>query len=296
MHTPVLVTELVDGLAIMPDDVVLDCTVGAGGHSTAIGQRLGKIGHLIGLDQDTDALDRTAVRLAACLERYTLRQANFRNLDQVLDEMGVGQVSKMLFDLGMSSDQLEDSGRGFSFQRDEPLLMTFGNTPTTYALTARQIINTWCEKALADLLFTYGGERWARRIARAIVRARAREAITTTRALVTVIAQAVPHHDRRLHPATRTFQALRMAVNDELEALRHGLEKGFARLASGGRMAVIAFHSLEDRMVKQFFKTMQVQQRATVLTKKPITPGAVEIQANPRARSAKLRLLSKLPA
>lgn len=293
MHIPVLLPEVVDGLRIAPDDTVLDCTVGGGGHSAAICQRLGTTGRFIGLDKDADALHRAAVRLAPYPCWHTLIQADFRHLDQALDGVGVGQVSKLLFDLGMSSDQLESSGRGFSFRKDEPLLMTLGAPVTANDLTAQQIVNTWREAALSELIFAYGEERWARRIARAIVRARARKAIATTGELVAVIEQAVPYHGRRIHPATRTFQALRMAVNDESGALRDGLEKGFARLHPGGRMAVISFHSLEDRMVKQFFKSMQAQQQATILTKKPLTPGAQELQANPRSRSAKLRLLGK---
>jgi len=296
MHIPVLLDQVVDGLAIAAGDIALDCTVGGGGHSAAICQRLGKTGQLIGLDKDAEALRQAAQRLEHCSCQHTLIQADFRHLHHVLAKADIAQVSKMLFDLGMSSNQLECSGRGFSFQTDEPLLMTFGNTVTASELTAQQIVNTWREAALADLIFSYGEERWARRIARAIVHARAQKPLATTGQLVTVIERAVPHgrRNRHLHPATKTFQALRMAVNDELGALREGLAEGLARLAPGGRMAVIAFHSLEDRMVKWFFRDMHTQQRATILTKKPITPSPQEVWANPRSRSAKLRLLCKL--
>jgi 16S rRNA (cytosine1402-N4)-methyltransferase len=295
MHIPVLLDQVVDGLAIAAGDIALDGTVGSGGHSAAICQRLETTGRLIGLDKDAEALRQAAERLAHCPCQYTLIQADFRHLHHVLDKLGVARVSKILFDLGMSSNQLERSGRGFSFQTDEPLLMTFCNTVTAGELTAQQIVNTWREAALADLIFSYSEERWARRIAHAIVQARARQPLVTTGQLVAVIEQAVPYgrRSRHLHPATKTFQALRMAVNDELGALRDGLENGFARLAPAGRMAVIAFHSLEDRMVKRFFRDMQTQQRATILTKKPITPDAQELRANPRSRSAKLRLLCK---
>jgi 16S rRNA (cytosine1402-N4)-methyltransferase len=295
LHIPVLVHEVVEGLAIAPDDIVLDCTVGSGGHSAALCQHLGPTGRLIGLDKDMDALRRATERLTPCPYPHALVQEDFRHLDQVLETLGITAVSKILFDLGMSSNQLEQSGRGFSFQRDEPLLMTFDDTVPAGALTAQHIVNTWREAALAEVLFSYGEERWARRIARTIVRARTQKVIATTGDLVAVIKQAVPsgRRDRRLHPATRTFQALRMAVNDELGALRAGLEHGFARLAPGGRMAVIAFHSLEDRIVKQFFRTMQAQQSATILTKKPLTPTLPEMRDNPRARSAKLRLLQR---
>lgn len=295
MHIAVLLDEVVEGLAVAPDDVVLDGTVGSGGHSAALCQRLGPAGRLIGLDKDAAALRQTAERLQACPCQWTLLQADFRHLDHVLDEAGLAHVSKILFDLGLSTYQLEHSGRGFSFQRDEPLLMTFRDTLTTGELTARHIVNEWTEAALADVIFAYGEERWARRIARGIVQTRARRPIETTRELAAVVEHAVhrTRHGQRIHPATRTFQALRVAVNDELEALRDGLAKGLARLAPGGRMAVIAFHSLEDRMVKRFFIEAQRQQQAAILTKKPLVPGARERQENPRCRSAKLRLLLK---
>jgi 16S rRNA (cytosine1402-N4)-methyltransferase len=289
------VDEVVEGLAIAAHDVVLDCTVGGAGHSAALCQRLGPLGRFIGLDKDAAALRQAAQRLTGLPCLSTLLQADFRHLDRVLDEVGVTNVSKILLDLGLSSDQLEHSGRGFSFQRDEPLLMTFRDTIAAHELTAWQSVNAWSEAELAELIFSYGEERWARRIARAIVRARARQSIDTTRALVTVVVQGVRQGRRgqKMHPATRTFQALRMAVNDELAALREGLAKGFARLTPGGRMAVISFHSLEDRTVKLFFKNAQGQHNAALYTKKPIMPGARERQENPRSRSAKLRILVK---
>lgn len=295
MHIPVLVDEVMEGLAIAAHDVVLDCTVGGAGHSVALCQRLGAAGRFIGLDKDAAALRQAAQRLTELPCPSMLIQADFRHLERVLDEVGVASVSKILLDLGLSSDQLEHSGRGFSFQRDEPLLMTFRDTITAHDLTAWQIVNAWSEAALAELIFSYGEERWARRIARAIVRARAQRPIDTTRALVTVIGQGVRQVRRgqKIHPATRTFQALRMAVNDELEALQEGLATGFTRLTPGGRLAVISFHSLEDRTVKLFFRNAQMQHSAALYTKKPIIPSARERQENPRARSAKLRILVK---
>src|SRR5919109_1023155 len=280
MHIPVLVDEVVEGLAIAAHDVVLDCTVGGAGHSVVLCQRLGAAGRFIGLDKDAAALRQAAQRLMALPCQVTLLQADFRHLERALDEVDVTSVSKILLDLGLSSDQLEHSGRGFSFQRDEPLLMTFQDTVTAHDLTAWQIVNTWSEAALTELIFSYGEERWARRIARTIVRARAQRPIDTTRALVTVIEQGVRQgrHGQKIHPATRTFQALRMAVNDELGALQEGLAKGFARLTPGGRMAVISFHSLEGRTVKLFFKNAQMQHSAALYTKKPIMPGARERQ------------------
>ncbi|GIX49475.1 MAG: ribosomal RNA small subunit methyltransferase H [Candidatus Tectimicrobiota bacterium] len=297
LHLPVLVEEVVAGLAVEADDRILDCTVGSGGHSLALCQRLGPQGRLVGLDKDAAALRRAEARLRGGGCAYTLVQADFRHLDRVLDALGLATVSKILFDLGLSTEQLACSGRGFSFQRSEPLLMTFQEAGGEADLTAEKIVNTWSEQALAELLRTYGEERWARRIARAIVRARQRQPLRTSRELAELVARAVPPaaRHRRLHPATRTFQALRIAVNDELGALREGLAKAFARLAPGGRLAVIAFHSLEDRLVKQAFRQWQAQGEATVLTPKPITPSAQERQRNPRARSAKLRLLLKSP-
>ncbi|MEK7104808.1 MAG: 16S rRNA (cytosine(1402)-N(4))-methyltransferase RsmH, partial [Patescibacteria group bacterium] len=212
-------------------------------------------------------------------------------------------ISAIIFDLGLSSDQLENSGRGFSFMKDEPLLMTMKENPLPEDLTAIDIVNTWGEKSLADIIYGYGEEKFSRRIARGIVEARVKNKIETTWDLIKVIENNVPiayrkghakGRARRLHCATKTFQALRIAVNDELGALQTGLEKGFKVLNRGGRMAVISFHSLEDRIVKRFYKEKQKKGEVILINKKPIIPKKEEIKNNPRSRSAKLRILEKI--
>jgi 16S rRNA (cytosine1402-N4)-methyltransferase len=294
MHTPVLLSEVLKFLSIEKGDTVLDCTVGAGGHAEAISKFLGPEGKLIGLDQDQRALKETEERLkkSGCL--FITRQANFRDLSHVLDALSIEHVNKVLFDLGLSSDQLERSGRGFSFARDEPLLMTFAYPIPKGALTAYELVNSWSEVELADIIHVWGEERRARSIARAIVAARKLRPIGTTRQLVRVIESVVPHlAGERIHPATKTFQALRIAVNDEMGALEDGLRAAFAALESGGRIAVISFHSVEDRTVKQYFAGLARSAEAVLLTKKPVTPSDTEVAANRRARSAKMRALEK---
>jgi 16S rRNA (cytosine1402-N4)-methyltransferase len=291
----VLLEEAVNGLAIQADDIVLDCTVGGGGHSRELCRRLGEKGRLLGIDRDAGALLRAeeAIRKTGC--RYSLVHEDFRNLDLVLDRFKVREVTKILFDLGMSSDQLERSGRGFSLRKNEPLLMTLSDTVSPNDLTAREIVNKWDRERLCRILREYGEERFARRIASAIVERRSRERIDTTEQLVSIIREATPrwYQKRRIHYATKTFQALRMAVNDEIGALREGLAKGFGRLARGGRIAVISFHSIEDRVVKLFFRDKSQKKTAAIVTKKPIVPRESEVQRNPRSRSAKLRILEK---
>ena len=296
MHIPVLLDEVLEGLAIEPDDVVLDCTVGGGGHSEAICRKLGKQATLLGIDADAETLGLVAERLKETECRVLLAEENFRNLDTVLIKLQIPLVSKILFDLGMSSRQLDDSGRGFSFRSNEPLVMTFSSARKDGTLTAADIVNEWSEETLAVILKGYGEERFARRIAQAIVRERTKRPIATTGDLVAIVERAVPAGYRRgrLHPATKTFQALRIAVNDELEALKEGLAKGFDHLEHGGRIAVISFHSLEDRIVKRFFKAQTELKEGRSITKRPITPGKREQQLNPRSRSAKLRILQKI--
>ncbi len=270
--------------------------------------------NMIGLDRDPRAIELARKIFKEYGERsmekgrgkIILECESFRNLDKVIEShfSGVsipkessGQPSfdAILFDLGISSDELEHSGRGFSFLKDEPLLMTMGD-PATYPFTASTIVNNWKEEDIGNVIFAYGEERYAKRIARAIVAYRAKKTIETSGELAEIVKQSVPRFGRsfggkpaKIHPATKTFQALRIAVNDELAALKEGLAKGYARLAPGGKMAVISFHSLEDRIVKEFFKSCG----AIILTKKPIIAGPQEIAENPRSRSAKLRIIQK---
>ncbi len=296
MHISVLLHESIDGLDIHPGDVYLDGTLGSAGHAKrALDAMQGRALTIVGLDRDLDALERSRKVLEGA-EHLFLKQASYGDLDHVLDELNIPKVDRIMLDLGISSDQFETSGRGFTFKKDEPLLMTMAKHPEPDDLTARYIVNRWEENSIADIIYGYGEERYARRIARAIVTYREKKAIETTTELVEIISGAVPAMYRRgrLHPATRTFQALRIAVNDELNTLKDGLRKGFDRLGSGGRMAVISFHSLEDRIVKHFYKE-KAGEGALIVTKKPITPSEEELRANPRARSAKLRIIEKNP-
>lgn len=297
-HTPVLLQEVMQGLCLRKGDVVFEGTVGLGGHSEAICTQIGVRGVYIGTDEDSQALAKAEKRLALISCKKIFQEENFRNLDRVLDGAGYAQVDKILLDIGLSNLQLEGSGRGFSFKYDEPLLMTFRITPEEGDLTAREIVNEWATDSLTDIITGYGEERFAWRIANAIVKAREKKSIETTGELAEIIRAAVPSFARfgKIHPATKTFQAIRIAVNDELGALREGLLKGFARLTPGGRMAVISFHSLEDRIVKDFFKERGKECAGTVITKKPIVPGYEELARNPKSRSAKLRIIEKTAA
>jgi len=285
--------EVMDGLEIVPSDVVVDATVGGAGHFKAIMCELGADGVLIGIDEDAAAIERARESLAldkrAERPRVHLVTDNFRNLDRVLTRLEIPAITKALFDLGWSGYQLSD-GRGFSFQGDEPLLMTYGNPEAR--TTAAELVNTLGEAELADLIYAFGEERFARRIAKAIVTARKSKRITSTAELVSAIEAGVPasYKKGRIHPATKTFQALRIAVNDEFGSVKHGLSAALGNLAHGGRIAVITFHSIEDRLVKSLFQDAVRAGKGVLVTKKVITASREEIIRNPRARSAKLRL------
>lgn len=293
MHATVLLQEAVDSLNLKKGDIAIDGTLGAGGHSEEIARRFGADVKVIALDLDSDAIARAGERLHETPADIEFNLENFKNLDVVL---GNRQANAILLDLGWSSDQFETSGRGFSFQRDEPLVMTLKRERDEEDFTAADIINTWDEEDIANVLYGYGEERFARRIAREIVETREREPIATTADLVKVVMNAVPFFYRRgrIHPATKTFQALRIAVNGELQNLTTALEKGLEALAPGGRFAIISFHSLEDRIVKNFFRDAERDGRAKLITKKPLAPTPAEIAENPRSRSAKLRVIEKL--
>lgn len=293
MHATVLLQEAVDSLNLKKGDVAIDGTLGAGGHSEEIARRFGTDVKIVALDLDSDAIARAGERLHETPTDIEFHLENFKNLDVVL---GNRQANAILLDLGWSSDQFETSGRGFSFQRDEPLVMTLKRERGEEDFTAADIVNTWDEEDIANVLYGYGEERFARRIAREIVEAREREPIATTADLVKVVMNAVPFFYRRgrIHPATKTFQALRIAVNGELQNLTTALEKGLEALAPSGRFAIISFHSLEDRIVKNFFRDAERDGRVKLITKKPLAPTPAEIAENPRSRSAKLRVIEKL--
>jgi 16S rRNA (cytosine1402-N4)-methyltransferase len=294
MHKSVLLHEVIKGLSFEDGDVFLDCTLGSGGHIAGAFETGKKI-QAIGIDIDEEALTRSETRLASFGDKVTLAHENFRNLDTVLDDRDISCVNKVLLDLGVSSHQIDESGRGFAIKLDEPLVMTLSKNPDEESTTAYDVVNEWDEENIADIIYGYGEETFARRIARAIVLAREEKPIETTGELVAIIEESLPRwvHMKKIHPATKTFQAIRIAVNDELGALREGIHKAFDRTCSGGRVAVITFHSLEDRIVKRFFKEQESLGLGTNLFKKPLTPNDEELKTNPRSRSSKLRIFIK---
>lgn len=296
LHKTVLLKESISGLDIKSGEIFVDATLGNGGHSAGVCENFKNEVKIVGLDADEDALARSTKRLQGMKCDFIPVHSNFKDLDKALDYLKISKVNKILFDLGLSSNQLEESGRGFSFQKDEPLQMTFKKYISSEDLTAEKIVNEWTREDIAHILKEYGEERFAWKIAGAIVESREKKAIRTTRDLVEVIENTVPgfYKRRRINPATKTFQALRMTVNDEVGALNEGIQKGFERLASGGRMAVISFHSIEDRIVKKFFKDLEKNELGKILTKKPIIAMEDEVSENPRSRSAKLRIISKI--
>jgi 16S rRNA (cytosine1402-N4)-methyltransferase len=291
LHAPVLTAEAIALLAPGRGGLFVDCTVGLGGHAQALLEA--GASKVLGLDRDRDALRLAGERLMAFGDRVELVHADYRDLPRVLDQRGVGGVAGALADLGVSSMQLDAEGRGFSFRRDEPLDMRMDQSQGP---TAADLIRQAGEEEIANVIFEHGEERYSRRIARAIVEARRTAAITTTGQLAQLVRRAVPHRGyQRIDPATRTFQALRIWVNRELEGLDAFLADACGRLLAGARLVVITFHSLEDRIVKHAFRAL-AQGRAAlqVLTRRPVVPGDAEIERNPRARSAKLRAIERL--
>ena len=307
-HRPVLLTECIEALRIRPDGVYVDGTLGRGGHSEQIARALSEQGRLVCIDRDRQALEEAGGRLAPWRDRITFLHGNFADLDRLLDEAGVAQADGMLFDLGVSSPQLDDPDRGFSYLHDAPLDMRMDRDD---ALTAWTVVNQWPREEVRRVLSQYGEERYAGSIAAAIERARERAPIETTGQLAEIIRGAMPAAALRekQHPAKRSFQGIRIAVNDELTAVSRMLRAAVTRLRPGGRLAVISFHSLEDRIVKTELaaaakgctcppefpvcvcgRTPQVK----LVSRKPILPGREELLENPRARSAKLRVAEKL--
>ena len=306
-HKPVLLEECLEGLHIRPDGIYLDGTLGGAGHSLEIVKRL-RSGRLIGVDRDQTALNAAGKRLAEYLPRVTLVHSNFAELDRILDGLGIDAVDGMLFDLGVSSPQLDDALRGFSYMADAPLDMRMDRDEP---LTAGEVVNLWPQEELRRILYEYGEERYAPQIAAAIVRCREKKPIATTLELVDVIRGAMPPQALRekQHPAKRSFQAIRIAVNDELGSVSRMMKTAIRRLKPQGRLAVITFHSLEDRIVKN-----EMQQAARgctcppefpvcvcgkkpqirLVTRKPVVSGPEELEENPRARSAKLRVAEKI--
>ncbi len=302
VHQPVMLEEALAGLAMRRDGVYVDCTFGRGGHSRAILDRLGSEGRLIALDKDPEAIASTQARELLQDKRLTLIHADFRQLKEIIEAMGyAGRVSGILMDLGVSSPQLDNPERGFAFLHDGPLDMRMNSTR---GMSAADWLARAKEQEIAEVIQRYGEERFARRIARAIVKARAVEPLTRTRQLAQLIERSVPVRERRKHPATRTFQALRIYINQELECLEAALVQAVEILAPGGRLVTIAFHSLEDRIIKRFIRE---QSRATPMLRGSAVmatagylkalgkkrPDALEVALNPRARSAILRIAKR---
>lgn len=292
-HVPVLLHEAIEALDLKDGDIFLDGTLGSAGHSLAVAEKFGENVEIIGIDRDVEALARSEERLKELTQSAYLRLESFRNLDEVLRGLGITEVNAILLDLGISSEQLDDSGRGFSFQRDEPLEMTMEKG--SKGITAKIVLNEWSEETLEMIIRGFGEERYAKKIAAEIVRRRELSPFKTTRDLQEAVLAAVPasYKRGRINPATRTFQAIRIAVNEELAALEEGLNKAFEALGPKGRLAVISFHSLEDRIVKNFMREVAKAGGGKLVVRKPITPTDAEVKRNPRSRSAKLRVIER---
>lgn len=306
-HIPVLLNEVVEYMNPRSGGVYIDGTLGLGGHTAEILRRSNPDGKVIGIDRDTEATKIARERLWEFEGRVQFSYGNFSEMGRIAGELGVKEVDGILLDVGVSSFQMDTDLRGFSFMRDAPLDMRMD---TTVGLTAADIVNTWALEDLVRIFFEYGEEGYSRRIVKEIVRARETARIETTRELARLVERAIPRKDwpREIHPATKTFQALRIAVNDELRSLEKGLNEGIGLLKSGGRFCVISFHSLEDRIVKQTFRNWEAScicpptlpvcrcgkvKLARVLTRRAIRASENEIKANPRARSARLRVAEK---
>ena len=303
-HISVLLNECIDNLNITPDGIYVDGTMGGGGHSLEIAKRL-TTGRLICIDQDPNAHEAAGKRLAEYKDRITFVRDNFGNIANILDSLGIEKIDGMLLDIGVSSHQLDEAERGFSYQQDAPLDMRMN---PDRPFSAYDVVNGYDEDELDRVIFTYGEERWARRIAQFIVKEREAKPIETTGELVDIIKKAVPKGARKdgPHPAKRTFQAIRIEVNGELQVLQRAIDDVAARLAVGGRLCIITFHSLEDRIVKEAFRKQEnpcicppqfpvcvcgKKPLGRVITRKPILPSKEELEENPRSRSAKLRVL-----
>lgn len=308
VHATVLREEAVNGLCVKSDGIYVDCTLGGGGHSRYIAEKLSPAGTLIGLDQDLNALDHARDKLKDIHCTLHLLKSNFRHVRQAVNKLGISKVDGLLFDLGVSSPQLDQGNRGFSYHQEAPLDMRMDQSQE---LSAYHVVNEWSEEELVRILFEYGEEKFSRRIAGEIVKARIKAPIHTTLELVDLIKQAIPAPARRKgpHPARRSFQAIRIAVNDELNSLREALEEGVKLLQPKGRISVITFHSLEDRICKRFFQerargcicppdfpvcTCGKKPELRVVTRKPVLPDQKELEINQRARSAKLRVAEKI--
>lgn len=295
LHRPVMCKEVLEFLDPKPGKVIIDCTVGCGGHAQALLEYLQPDGRLIGIDQDEESLSIAKERLKNFNGTCTLTYGNFKNLVQILNDLRVAKVDGLLFDLGLSSFQLESLERGFSFKQSGPLDMRMDKHNK---ISAYDLINNLHQEKIDQILKDYGQERWHSRIASAIVNERKRTPILSTTQLADIVMRAIPRkflmRHRKIHPATRTFQALRIAVNRELEVLEEALEEVIPYVAQSGRICIISFHSLEDRIAKNKFRKFSKSGILKIITKKPLTPSLEEISINPRSRSAKLRVAERI--
>ena len=295
LHTPVMLGEVLDYLDLKPGKTIVDATLGTAGHSLAILERILPGGRLIGIDRDESSLAVARERLSSFGSACELIHGNFVDIDMLLENLKVKKVDGVLFDLGISSFQLSDASRGFSFQSEGPLDMRMDQD--SY-VSAYDLVNNLNEEELSTLLWNFGEERWHNRIARLLVQERERELITTTRQLADIVARSIParyrHRYYRIHPATRTFQAVRIAVNRELEVLDTAVNKAIMLLEKDSRICVISFHSLEDRVIKFAFRKAQSAGLIDILTPKPLTPLALEVESNPASRSSKLRAAKRI--
>jgi 16S rRNA (cytosine1402-N4)-methyltransferase len=295
-HITVLKNETIDGLCLSLGAVIVDGTLGAGGHTKEIINRFGNKVTIIGLDLDKEAIDRSKKLLDKVQKNVIFVNRGFQEIDDILNDLKISKIDGILLDLGISSFQLEDSNRGFSFLKDEPLLMTMKNKINDNDITAYDIVNTWEEESLANIIYGFGEEKYSRIIAKKIVEYRKTKKINSTFDLVKIIEDTVgrKYKKMKIHPATRTFQALRIATNSELINLEQVIERGVNRLKKGGRMVIISFHSLEDRIVKKSFNKLTELNIVKKISKKPIIPDEIELKNNPRSRSAKLRIIEKI--
>ena len=295
LHVPVMLQEVLDSLKLAPGQVIVDATVGTGGHAAEILKRITPKGRLIGIDRDENSLAICRQRLAEFKESTEFVQGNFSDLDQILSNLGIEKIDGIVFDLGISSYQLHDAQRGFSFQQEGPLDMRMDKN--SY-ICAYDLVNNLNENEISTLLWNFGQERWHNRIAHLLVQERRNEPISTTKQLANLVMRAIPHRYRRsyyrIHPATRTFQAVRIAVNRELEILESAIKKAVDILRKQARICVISFHSLEDRLIKHTFRALKADGLIDIITAKPLTPGESEIEVNPSSRSSKFRVAERI--
>ncbi|MFA4993285.1 MAG: 16S rRNA (cytosine(1402)-N(4))-methyltransferase RsmH [Candidatus Omnitrophota bacterium] len=295
LHIPVMLSEVIDYLDLKPGQIIVDATLGTGGHSLEILKRITPGGRLIGIDRDEDSLAVCRQRLSEFSGSCEFVHANFVDLDQVLGNLGIDKIDGIVFDLGISTYQLKDAERGFSFQQEGPLDMRLDKS--SY-ISAYDLVNNLNESEISHMLWSFGQERWHNRIAHLLVEERRNQPISTTSQLADLVMRAIPYRYRRsyyrIHPATRTFQAVRIAVNRELEILESAIKKAVAILKKKAKICVISFHSLEDRVIKHTFRALKAEGLIDIITAKPLTPAEAEVAANPSSRSSKFRVAERI--